>query len=50
MIWVLIIPKLDVGENKMNIDITRPTCMEVDINNLLFNINSIKEKVGRNVK
>ena len=34
----------------MNIDITRPTCMEVDINNLLFNINSIKEKVGRNVK
>ena len=31
-------------------DITRPTYMEVDLNNLIDNINSIKEKVGRNVK
>ena len=31
-------------------DITRPTYMEIDLNNLLFNIDKIKEKVGRNVK
>lgn len=34
----------------MDNNITRPTYMEVDLNNLIFNINSIKEKVGKGVK
>ena len=31
-------------------EITRPTYMEIDLNNLQFNIDQIKEKVGQNVK
>ena len=36
------------GENKL--DITRPAYLEINLNNLEFNIEHIKNKVGKNVK
>ena len=31
-------------------EITRPVCLEVNLKNLQYNINQIKNKVGENVK
>ena len=43
--------KSGLGVDKMDNDnITRPTVMEIDLNNLLNNINEIKKKVGSGVR
>ena len=34
----------------MNNNITRPTYMEIDLNNLIYNIKSIKDMVGKQAK
>ena len=45
------IMKSGLGVDKMDNDnITRPTVMEIDLNNLLNNINEIKKKVGSGVR
>ena len=51
MVLIYMTMKLDLGVDKMNnSDITRPTVMEIDLNNLIHNIDEIKKKVGNKVK
>lgn len=47
---VLIYMIMKLKERDDNMDITRPTYMEIDLNNLEHNIKVIQEKVGQDVK
>ena len=48
MVLTYMIMKLKERED--NMDITRPTIMEIDLNALDYNINAIQNKIGPNVK